>query len=321
MARRAFTLVELLIVIAIVGILIALVMPAVQAARAAARRSACANNLRQIGVALSSYDAARGAFPPGRGTPAPRIFSPQAHLLAYLEDASLFAMIDFNEAPAGYTVPPSTVYDGSRNFPAAATLCSVYICPADDAAGRVPGSDFAATNYAGSTGSGLAGGLLATADGAFRLGLPVSSRDVTDGTSHTVAFSERTLGDGAAAPTTEPGRPDRAMREIAGATTPDSSVCAPSAAGAWNHERGAKWIVGNYGNSLYNHAWPPNAAAIDCLNATQQKALTAARSRHGSGVNTLFCDASVHFIADTVAHNVWQAAATRAGNEAGRIEP
>lgn len=63
--RSGFTLVELLVVIAIIGILIALLLPAVQAAREAARRSACSNNLRQIGIALQNYHSAVGSFPPG----------------------------------------------------------------------------------------------------------------------------------------------------------------------------------------------------------------------------------------------------------------
>ena len=70
-------------------------------------------------------------FPPGRGTPAPKIFSPQARLLAYLEEQSLEATVNFDEAPATYTAPPSIVYDGAKNFAAATTVCPAFVCPAD----------------------------------------------------------------------------------------------------------------------------------------------------------------------------------------------
>jgi prepilin-type N-terminal cleavage/methylation domain-containing protein/prepilin-type processing-associated H-X9-DG protein len=319
MQRRAFTLVELLVVIAVIGVLISLLLPAVQAARGSARRAMCSNNLRQIGIALNAFDADHKAFPAGRGAPAPRIFSPQAHLLMYLEDQAIYSLINFDEAPAGYTAPPSIVYDGSTNLPAASQRAVTLLCPDDDPSGRVPGSDYAGTNYVGNAGKGAAGGLLATADGVFMLGTQISTKDITDGVSQTAAFSERTLGEGNTLPANASGRLERVMREIPGATIPTTSACDASQSGVWNHERGAKWIVGNYGNTLYNHALPPNAPTPDCLNATQQRGFMAARSAHNGGVNLAMCDASVRFVSNAIALDVWQAIATRGASETVRL--
>jgi hypothetical protein len=127
--------------------------------------------------------------------PAPAIFSAHAHLLPHLEQDGVRGLVDFTAAPATYTAPGVT-YDGSRNLPAASALVRAFVCPADPAGGRVPGSEFAGTNYAANAGSGAASGSLAGADGVFFLGSAVRLTEATDGTSGTAAFCERTLGTG-----------------------------------------------------------------------------------------------------------------------------
>ena len=310
-ARGGFTLIELLVVIAVVAVLAGLLLPAVQKVRAAAARAGCQNNLKQVGLALHNYHAAANRLPAGRGALTPAIFSPHAYLLPHLEQDALLGLIDYAAPPATFTVPPATVHDGSRNFPAAATVVRTYVCPADPTGGRVAGSAYAGTSYAGNAGSGANAGSLSNADGVFYLGSAVRLGDIADGTSNTAAFSERPAGEGGPGP----GDPRRAVLELPGGGDPTPAACRPPN-GTWNTARGEKWVVGNYGNTLYNHAAAPNPVGFDCINATQQKGAVAARADHPGGVNVVFCDGGVRFTRDAISLPAWQASATRAAGDA-----
>jgi prepilin-type N-terminal cleavage/methylation domain-containing protein len=188
--RHGFTLVELLVVIAIVGVLVALLLPAVQAARESARRSSCANNLRQIGIALQNHHAARKTFPMGRGTPFPYVFSVHSYLLPFLEEQELRNLID-------PTTPPLTfgANSGAKNALAANTLIPLFLCPSDR--GSITESTFGPNNYVANVGSGLVqAGFIKLADCVFFDGSRISMRHITDGSAFTVAFSESRLGPG-----------------------------------------------------------------------------------------------------------------------------
>ncbi len=120
--RRAFTLVELLVVIAIIGILIALLLPAVQAAREAARRTQCADNIKQMGLAMLNYENARKAFPMGQWVPSScsscKTWGWAAFILPYMEEKGIYQQIDFTQS----------MFTGS-NVTAARTKVASYLCP------------------------------------------------------------------------------------------------------------------------------------------------------------------------------------------------
>ncbi|MCE9527476.1 MAG: DUF1559 domain-containing protein [Planctomycetales bacterium] len=296
MSRRAFTLIELLVVIAIIGILVALLLPAVQFARESARRMQCSNNLKQIGVSLNTFHDARKQFPPGRDAwPAP--FSTQAHLLPYQENSALQNLINFNQ-------PTST----GPNALAASVRVPLFECPSDSAAGRVPGSTFAACNYVGNVGTGINNGDYVTGDGVFLLNTSIGFQDLTDGSSQTVAFSESLLGDGSSTPSDS----RRQVVQLSGSTPTAPGNCT---AGPYFGKRGDRWINGGYLATLYNHYSPPNDAQWDCLNSANNFGLKTARSNHRGGVNVLMCDASVRFVPNSINLKTWRAIATRGGND------
>lgn len=329
--RRGFNLVELLVVVAIIGTLVALLVPAVQSAREAARRVQCGNNLRQIALAAANHETARGYFPVGaesrQWAARPNFpyqyfrWSVLAHLAPYYEEQQLLDGLDLT-VPLYVDLRPDAI--APQNKPIVKLTVGLFLCPSDKATAL--SELFGPTNYAGCAGTGLGGGTPFTTDGTFFINSRVRAREITDGLTKTVLFSESILGDGPVATA------DRAWRDPATAYV--FFLGAPLADGPCNAAqmlnytdlRGFSWANGEYRTTLYNHARQPNDATIDCLGVIMNTAdkklmyasygLRTARSRHPGGVSVGFGDGSVRFVADGVAAAVWKAAATRAGGEA-----
>jgi prepilin-type N-terminal cleavage/methylation domain-containing protein len=187
-----FTLIELLVVIAIIAVLIGLLLPAVQKVRAAANRTQCANNLKQIGLALHGYHGSYGKFPAGFATAGNVEGSPGwgwgTMILPYLEQEALYTALN----PAVNMIPGDL---GTMTGQLVQTPLRVYRCPSDTGAAiDTSRGSHATSNYAGVSGSPYESGNALNQPGTFYQNSAVRIADITDGTSNTVIVGERLYG-------------------------------------------------------------------------------------------------------------------------------
>ncbi len=191
-----FTLVELLVVIAVIGILIAMLLPAVQAARGAARRVSCCNNLRQIGIGLCAYHEALKSFPVGStehrstyvmGPQGPKYIGLDGRQLAW--SAFLLPFIEYGNVED--TLDLNTPFDSNANQEGAARVLSAYVCPSNPRS-QMHFQNRAVCDYGGIYGARLLAGVKFnhTPNGTMLYNEPTSIDDIVDGTSHTMIVSE-----------------------------------------------------------------------------------------------------------------------------------
>jgi prepilin-type N-terminal cleavage/methylation domain-containing protein len=328
--RGGFTLIELMVVVGIISILMALTLPAVQAARESARRAQCQNNLRQIGLALHAYAATHDCFPVTHTRTLIRAerriyegtFSIHVRLLPHLEQAPLYAAINFDVG----TVPPDTFNAFAdeteraliaANTTVASSPVAVFLCPSDGGAFERTGN-----NYRGNVGIGPdrlnQPEYPDSGTGFFQeVGLTRPAY-VVDGLSHTAAFAERLRGTGLV----DRPRPDRdAWSQHSVAFTGDDLLQVCRIAGrvgavGWNEVypySGKWWFWGGRERTTYTHTQEPNGPVPDCIPAQVVPAtgMATARSRHPGVVHALMGDGSVRSVAGTIQRAVWRGLGTR----------
>lgn len=297
-----FTLIELLVVIAVIAVLISLLLPAVQQAREAARRTECKNHLRQIGLALHNYHDAHNSLPFGWGGTTPPSGSPGysaiSQLLPFLDQAPLYSTINFSL--------PLT--DPGNNL---ARLQEIPLlrCPSDFP--NTQPQSGGAVNYVANKGNGILW-QDPNQNGVFVYRTSVRFRDVLDGTSNTAAYSERLLTDGnngVVSPdadvflaTTDPTTQDEAIRLC-------YAVDIKNLANQFPIFMGAPWLNGQH---TYLHVDTPNRRSCGFY---PLKATMPPSSRHEGGVHLLLCDGSCRFVSENVDRQTWRSVGSRNGGE------
>lgn len=336
--RSAFTLIELLVVIAIIAILIALLVPAVQKVRAAAARTQCLNNLKQLGLAAHNFEGSFKTLPPGEwtrssdgGTSRPSL---GAVVLSYIEQANKFNQFNF-----AFDVTSAT------NAPARRQDVPIYLCPSDasNATFTDGGEGVGRTNYFGNIGAvadcrlngdaraGVFHAFSTTAKGETPKGIRIA--EITDGTSNTAMFSEVMR-----AMTANSTAVDYTTNVVAGNISAAPGLydgravsgCAGGSVTRLINYVGLQYYRGGINHqSFYTHTLPINwnqrtsntaTQKYTCGDSSFRRAHIAASSYHGGGVNVCLGDASVRFVTDSVSFTIWQAVGTRSGNEVASLD-
>ncbi len=292
--RFGFTLVELLVVIAIIGTLVALLLPAVQSARASARRTQCLNNLKQWGLGIQLFtDSADGLLPFGNDQlDVPRIsFQPQ--LWPFIEAQALYDQYDF-DLPFHHNGRP-----GTGNEPVVLVQLPLYFCPDDRRGFWVPPADAHSRsrgNYVLNWSNGSFNHRDVEDDpylqGPFVLRQQVGLQSITDGLSNTMLMSEikQSIEDG--------------HFDFRGDFLNDDVGC-------------AQYMTVNTPNAGVDRqvCLRERKLPAPCLHTYNGSNYESARSYHQGGVQVLFADGSVHFISDSVDLLTWRAMGSIAGEE------
>lgn len=318
--RRGFTQLELLVAIGIIGLLMALLVPAVQSAREASRRTQCQNNLHNLGIAIAGYESTHGLIPPAQGQlhapsfPSKLLVSTHVLLLPYLDQAPLSEMVP--QTPAG-----ALQSNSEQIVPPYDTVIPVFQCPSDPTP--------LGTNYRDCLGAGFRWHQI-NDEGVqeywvFSSAHPgLRAAEIVDGLSNTAAMSERIKSDlnTAEYSPTEDYFFSGAVDVFGFDLTRDEllmacgSLSGPPA--AFDSRVGHTWHASTFGSTEYTHLVGPNSPIVDCAENAFSFQLDSyggvhkASSRHPGGVQVLMADGAVRFVSDAIDLEVWRALGRRA---------
>jgi prepilin-type N-terminal cleavage/methylation domain-containing protein/prepilin-type processing-associated H-X9-DG protein len=339
--RRGFTLIELLVVISIIGVLVALLLPAVQSAREAARRAQCTNNMKQLGLAIHNYESSQRSLPMGNVTSSLAFrcdlnnwyfgHTWMNFIMPHIESSSQYNAINF-----------SLPYNYFAQDTAFGAQVGIFVCPSDGQA-DVLGPQFISTvqtSYAGSRGltenlffswsqppdpnaPNLSRCNVIDGEGVFGANIAYTIANITDGTSNTMMVGE------ASRFVDEPGGSPFNFGNISGAWVgPDWNAPAPTwpndtriTSGAYtvprlNAQPDRRGILTDPNNSpcFQNPLGTPQfgfPAGWSTVPACLELGQFGFRSRHPAGANFLFADGSIRFIKNGIAIQTYRALSTR----------
>ncbi len=349
---KGFTLVELLVVIAIIGVMVGLLLPAVQAAREAARRMSCGNNLKQLGLGLHNYHSTYNVLPEqGGGTVNPSLniewwgdtttnsFRISAHvgLTPFIEQQALWEQI--SNRFGGYQPMGNNPYRDDLAYRPWDTEISTLRCPSDPGTGSGRGR----SNYgycAGDNPSRLETGNLSrnnkssTAEetaarsasrGSFGMHQVFGFRDALDGTANTIAMGEFSSDLGDNHITTRPA--------LAAGVLTNPKACSGTAyinssrPLFWSNvngtntgqdsadNRGRNWACASPVHSMFTTILPPNTELCTSEGNGHYSGVYSASSRHQGGAHVMMLDGAVRFVTDSIEAGTPTAAPPTTGQE------
>lgn len=293
---RGFTVVELLVCLSVIGLITAIVLPAVLRSRAAARQVQCKNNVRNLGLALNSFVGTHRHFPvlPGNDFPQSSAF---LQLLPYLDESNLYQKLLDAEVSGplfGPIVPEITT-----------GRPSVLVCPEDGNAATKPRTTCYATNEGwpiplSQRTKLVRDGVMYQASG--RRGNKVFPQAIRSGLSNTAAIAEIVTWRSGRGPwTVYGGDPLNRVPDL----TPEAARETCLGFNGGSGQRGRLWSWFYPGSTGYNHVMLPNEKS--CIGAW------GSASRHGGGVQVSLCDGSVRFVSDSIDPKVWLVLGSRIG--------